>query len=848
MSMPRRLPTLLAGCLAVWLCERGSAAELAEAQKLAASGRYEAALAEASAVISQRVYGEDWWLLKAEMELTLGRYADAKSTLEAAIERERWSVRLRSRLREAARFTGDVELAHSQLASITQLVKSSPWRYSDAESLLQLGWISLELGGDARQVQEVFFKRVQRNFPRQSGSWLALGELALEKRDFQLAAETFRDGLKSFSDIADMHYGLARALRSSDPAAADAALQKALTINPRHVPALLLRADWLLDAERYDEAQQSLQQVLEINPLHPRALAFAAAIAHLQNDRQTADDLRNRALSTWSTNPEVDYLIGRELSQKYRFREGAAHQRRALELDDACLPARKQLAEDLLRLGQEEEGWRLADEAFQADGYDVAMFNLVTLRDELEQFRTLEDPPFVVRMEAREADLYGDRVLALLHEAHRVLGEKYGAVPEGPVLVEIFPRPDDFAVRTFGLPGAGGYLGVCFGSVITANSPAAQLQPSNWQAVLWHEFAHVVTLQLTGNKLPRWLSEGISVYEERQRDAAWGERMKPAYRELILQGGLTPIAELSGAFLAPPSGLHLMFAYFESSLVVEHLVDQYGFEALRSVLADLQHGITINDALQRHTAPLDQLQAGFEEFAMQRARDLAPDVDWSQPPSALAASGDAAAWRAWIDAHPGHLAALTAAAQFLLRQEQWDEAKALLKQAVALYPQQRGRDSPALLLAGLHRRLGETDRELDVLRGYAEHDPDAIDVFLRLIELETAAGNWEQVHRQALRALAVNPLIASPHRAMAESAERLGLPEDAIASYTRQLALPPEDAAAVHYRLAVLLREQGETDAARRHVLQALEAAPRFRAGQALLLRLVRESEDPAAD
>ena len=68
----------------------------------------------------------------------------------------------------------------------------------------------------------------------------------------------------------------------------------------------------------------------------------------------------------------------------------------------------------------------------------------------------------------------------------------------GPVIVEIFPQSKEFAVRTFGLPGADGLLGVCFGRVITANSPASQgANPSNWEAVLWHEFCHVVTLSKT---------------------------------------------------------------------------------------------------------------------------------------------------------------------------------------------------------------------------------------------------------------------------------------------------------------------------------------------------------------
>ena len=98
-----------------------------------------------------------------------------------------------------------------------------------------------------------------------------------------------------------------------------------------------------------------------------------------------------------------------------------------------------------------------------------------------------------------------------------------------PVIVEVFPQQKEFAVRTFGLPGAEGLLGVCFGRVVTARSPASQAEhPSNWEAVLWHEFCHVVTLGKTRNKMPRWLSEGISVYEEGQENRSWADGVGPA--------------------------------------------------------------------------------------------------------------------------------------------------------------------------------------------------------------------------------------------------------------------------------------------------------------------------------
>ena len=58
-----------------------------------------------------------------------------------------------------------------------------------------------------------------------------------------------------------------------------------------------------------------------------------------------------------------------------------------------------------------------------------------------------------------------DRVLELLTRAKETLGRKYGVQLTQPTTVEIFPEQKDFAVRTFGMPGNPGYLGVCFGSV-----------------------------------------------------------------------------------------------------------------------------------------------------------------------------------------------------------------------------------------------------------------------------------------------------------------------------------------------------------------------------------------------
>ena len=122
----------------------------------------------------------------------------------------------------------------------------------------------------------------------------------------------------------------------------------------------------------------------------------------------------------------MDYLIGLKLSQKYRFSIGATHQKQSLSFDPTYLPAKGQLAQDLLRLGEEAEGWRLADEVQHEDSYDVAANNLMALHDVIGSFQTLTNEHFILRMQPREAGLYGQRALELLEQAYAQLGPKYG--------------------------------------------------------------------------------------------------------------------------------------------------------------------------------------------------------------------------------------------------------------------------------------------------------------------------------------------------------------------------------------------------------------------------------------
>jgi tetratricopeptide (TPR) repeat protein len=96
--------------------------------------------------------------------------------------------------------------------------------------------------------------------------------------------------------------------------------------------------------------------------------------------------------------------------------------------------------------------------------------------------------------------------------------------------------------------------------------------------------------------------------------------------------------------------------------------------------------------------------------------------------------------------------------------------------------------------------------------------------------------------------LAVNPLVAAPHRYLAQAAEKLGRRDEAIGAYKALLFFDTTDSAETHFRLAQLLGDAGNRAAAKRHVLQALEEAPRFLAAHRLLLELADAEVAAAAE
>ena len=133
---------------------------------------------------------------------------------------------------------------------------------------------------------------------------------------------------------------------------------------------------------------------------------------------------------------------------------------------------------------------------------------------------------------------------------------------------------------------------------------------------------------------------------------------------------------------------------------MEFLVERFGYETLKTVLADRAKGEQINAAPDpdRGAAPLAEIEKEFRVFARKRAEDLAPDVDWEQPEKGQLDTTDRQALAEWLAKYPNNFCALTLYAKNLLADRKWEDAKEPLKKLIVLYPQYAGPSNPETVI------------------------------------------------------------------------------------------------------------------------------------------------------
>jgi len=749
--------------------------------------------------------------LRARIDIDHGRYAEAEKLLAPAVASAPGS--------DAALELGRLQLYIGKrpegTRTLERLISASP--QNTAADLVRLGEAERALG--QFQQANADFRQANSLAPDDVAANLGWGELFAEKYNRSDAAKSFQAALKVEPDNVQGKVGMATLMVDANPPGARELIGEVLKANANYVPAHVLSAQIALDDGKRDEAKESLRKALAVNPNSLEARSIDAAIAFLE-DRN--NDFTAKVADILKINPryaDVYRLAAEVSSHNYHYIEAADFARRATMTDPDDASASAALGLQLLRTG-DEPGARVAlERAFKGDPYDVVTYNLLSMMDSLDKFVTVRDTNVVVRMSPDEAPVMRDYVVAFAKDSLAKLSKQWNFTPQGPILVEMFPKHDDFAVRTMGLPGMIGALGVCFGQVVAFDSPKARPPGEfSWQETLWHELTHVITLQMSNNRIPRWLTEGISVWEEAYARPDWGRETTVPFAQALEQNKPLKLRNLNEGFQDP-----------------ELIVLSY-YQALQAFVKAFAKGIDTEAALKEvYGVGIDQVQTGLDaafdrDFGPMRKALKKVDVPQNATADQLAAMAQA---------NPDSFAVhMRLAAE---RKKAGDTAGAIraLEQAAKLLPAIQGKQNPHIAIAEIAVEQKNTARAIEALDAFLKVDGNDVDAARQRAQLLEPLGDAGRTAAAYARVVDADPFDSHAQTMVGRAALQRKDAPAAIRAFRAALAAKPADAAVAHYDLAQAYLAAGQNTEAKTETLAALEIAPSFEPAQSLLLKIV---------
>jgi tetratricopeptide (TPR) repeat protein len=605
----------------------GSAEALAArrgwAEGLAAIGKYEEAL-ETLRADPKTAESPLLSNLAGAILFRLGKLAEARSTLEKEPpEGEGLAARVERlvRLGQADAASGKLAEARAAFEKSIELYKemdSAEAEKLPAETFVQWGQALIGLNR-WDEANKVMFQQAEEKDSKCGSLLLERGRAFLAKYNFPDSRDFFKEAIKenprfvealaalADNDLTDFSAGPQRFEEAEKSIAA------ALAVNERSPEAYLARGSlWLYDGN-YGRAAADLERSLRENPASLKARGLLAACRFLLGDQKgfAAEEEAARAVNPKGA--EFYHTVAVALDQRFRYFDAVAMCDRALSLDPDYWPAYWTLGINCLRTGENARGRQFLDRSWEKDKFNVWVFNtrkLIKFMD--ENYTSLEDGGFVFYFPKADAAVLTAYLVPLLKDAKRRFEARYRTPIEGPIQVEDFSQHQWFSTRTVGLPDFPA-SGACFGKLVTLTTPKAI--PQNWGAVAWHEFAHVAALKLTAHRVPRWLTEGLSVYEEGLDHPHWARNFQRDLADAWASKRLLPLSELDFGFSKPKYPQQILNSYFQGCVIVRLIVERWNFDKILEILKGYREGKNTPQIFSEALAlSLEEFDRQFETY------------------------------------------------------------------------------------------------------------------------------------------------------------------------------------------------------------------------------------------
>jgi tetratricopeptide (TPR) repeat protein len=810
-------------------------------------GRYAEALRLGEAFLSSRNASAAVQLEMGRSAAVLGRLADAEKHLRQA--RALSQAGDGPLLLAADRELGDLleGTGRAREASAIWEEMVAKYRKGDVRGSKALGDVGVAVWrlGMIQDAKDIFMDATDPKASREVSieALSDFGYLFLDKYAPADAISCFRDCLRINPSYPRALMGIALAKKYESNAETESYARAALKVNPNFVPAINLLAELAYDEESYAAGLAEVQRALSVNPGNLETLSLEAVCYQTIGDPAKFGEAEKKILQIHPGYGRLYYSLGESLVMRRKYKEAVDQYRKAVELDPALWAAYAGLGMNLMRVGDLTEGRRMIERAFEGDPFNLWAFNTLELLDQMDKFARVRNKHFVLLVSKEDESVLAPYLVRLADEAYTVLTRRYGFAPNGPIQVEVFPDHGGFAVRTLGLPGLGA-LGVCFGPVVAMDSPRARKPGDfNWGSTFWHEFTHVITLQMTKHNIPRWYSEGLSVCEERRARPGWGDDLTAGFVKAFKDGKLLKVHEFNAGLMRPKFPEQIAYTYYQASLFCNMIEERFGFNKIRQSL-DLFAENKPADEVFRLALGWDPqtLESEYARFLEKRLQPVAARLDFQvlkkDVKTGLPETPGRAELASWLEKKPDDFFANLQMGLLLRKDGATHAAEAYLGKAESLFPEFVETGSPYQVLSELYLEEGREDEALAQFLGWAKYDENAVLPLMRAAEIFSKRKDWSNAVNVLQRAVYAYPLQTEVHQMLGEAAVERGDWSTAVAAYQVCVGLNPPDLAGAYYDLARAWLGSGDRQEARRATLRALEIAPSFEKAQQLLLKL----------
>jgi cellulose synthase operon protein C len=671
--------------------------------------------------------------------------------------------------------------------------------------------------GDARNANE-YFKGAVADEPRSPLPRARWARLFLEAGQHADAIRLLQEALELAPKDNNARLGMIAVTLDRFDGDVVKAIADIIAEDASLIEAQLLGAKAALERGQADNAATFAERALQLAQQQQRPpLEAHTVLAAIELLRNRNPEQATRAALTY--NPRYGSIfeaLARLEVNRRRYREANDWLQRAVDVQPDLWSARRELGLNLMRLGKADAARPHLVAAYDGDPFSTTTVNTLRLLDSLPQFEriSIAQPQLTLQLHKKEAAALAPYVSQLASDSIRVLSQRYGYTPTEPITVELFPDHDDFAVRTAGLPGIG-LLGVTFGHVVAMDSPSGRKTGEfHWGSTLWHEMAHVFTLSATDHRVPRWLSEGLSVYEEWTSGPTPGVSITPNVLDAFAAGKLLPVATLDDGFMRPTYEGQVQISYMQAGLLCLFAAERWGqpkmVEFLRAFSKDPPTAEAVRAIFKIEPAQLDQ---EFQAYMRKR-------------------------FGAYL-ADPKRFPELLRRAHTMLEARNWTNAREAASAAILMLPEFTADGSAYEVLAAAEEGAGNTNAAIAAWQAWRKAggwEPTAMRKYGALL---LAAGRKTEAMEVLAAVNFADPLSAQGHDQLGQLLLEHKQAEFAKREYEVLLALQPADTAVPHFGLARAYQLSGDKTRARQFLLESLDVAPNFRPAQKLLLEMI---------